>query len=152
MVKSLEKVLLEFEISCLDGRDVTRLSQFLKSAQLEKLVGLPADFDKEHHDANIVPWTRENILVQLEKDLEFAFQKALDRRGISSSFMFNCIKMWNNILEEGLENPNEKEMYPMYGLPYYKLTALKYGWDNPIEEDTGSELYYNEDDDDLIYW
>ena len=41
----------------------------------------------------------------------------------------------------GLENFDE---YPMYGLPIFKATAIKYGFENPIGEDSGSEDYYNE--------
>ena len=36
--------------------------------------------------------------------------------------------------------------YAMYGLPLFKATAVKYGWDNPIGEDTGTEEYYAEED------
>ena len=32
----------------------------------------------------------------------------------------------------------------MYGLPIFKATAVKYGFENPIGEDTGSEKKYNE--------
>jgi hypothetical protein len=32
-----------------------------------------------------------------------------------------------------------RDDYQMYGLPLFKATALKYGWDNPIGEDSGSE-------------
>jgi hypothetical protein len=32
----------------------------------------------------------------------------------------------------------------MYGLPIFKATAQKYGFNNPIGEDTGSEEKYNE--------
>lgn len=34
----------------------------------------------------------------------------------------------------------------MYGLPLFKATALLYGFDNPIGDDSGSEEYYNEED------
>ena len=34
--------------------------------------------------------------------------------------------------------------YAMYGLPLFKATAVKYGWDNPIGDDTGEEDFYNE--------
>ena len=31
----------------------------------------------------------------------------------------------------------------MYGLPLFKATAEKYGFDNPIGDDTGRENYYD---------
>lgn len=63
------------------------------------------------------------------------------QRGISSSLMADVVMMWNWILEDGLEDFDE---YPMYGLPIFKATAIKYGFENPIGDDTGSEDYYNE--------
>ena len=54
--------------------------------------------------------------------------------------MFEVVKRWNKVLEEGLEN---YDSYEMYGLPLFKATAVKYGWKNPIGDDTGNESYYN---------
>lgn len=75
---------------------------------------------------------------QLEEDVRFGFEKALNQRGISASLMFECVMMWNYILEEGLEDWDEDD-YGFYGLPLFKATAVKYGWDNPIGEDSGRE-------------
>lgn len=36
------------------------------------------------------------------------------------------------------------DSYAMYGLPLFKATAVKYGFDNPIGDDTGAEDYYEE--------
>lgn len=32
--------------------------------------------------------------------------------------------------------------YRFYGLPLFKATAVKYGWNNPIGEDSGREKKY----------
>lgn len=72
-----------------------------------------------------------------------ACEKALDQRGISASLMFYVVLRWNQVLEEGLENYPE-ENYAMYGLPLFKATAVKYGWENPIGDDNGDEEFYNE--------
>lgn len=56
--------------------------------------------------------------------------------------MFECVMMWNYILEEGLEDWDEDD-YRFYGLPLFKATAVKYGWDNPIGEDSGRERKYD---------
>lgn len=90
----------------------------------------------------VVEFTRENVLKQLEEDVRFGFEKALNQRGISASLMFECVMMWNYILEEGLEDWDEDD-YGFYGLPLFKATAVKYGWDNPIGEDSGRERKYD---------
>lgn len=87
-------------------------------------------------------WTRENILAQLKEDVEFGFKKALDKRGISASLMLQVVMAWNLVLEEGLEDWDENN-YAQYGLPLFKATAEKYGWDNPIGEDDGDEYKYS---------
>lgn len=33
--------------------------------------------------------------------------------------------------------------YRFYRLPLFKATAVKYGWDNPIGEDSGRERKYD---------
>lgn len=35
------------------------------------------------------------------------------------------------------------EYITFYGLPLFKATAVKYGWDNPIGEDSGRERKYD---------
>ena len=83
-------------------------------------------------------------VVRCENDFEFGFEKALDRRGISSGLMFDVVRKWNKVLEEGLEDWDENN-YAMYGLPLFKATAVKYGWDNPIGDDEGNESEYGDD-------
>lgn len=78
-------------------------------------------------------WTRENILEQLKEDVAFGFEKALNERGISSGLMFDVVLKWNKVLEEGLENYNSNDYEP-YGIPLFKATAEKYGFENPIEK------------------
>jgi len=122
----------------LDDRFGSRLCQFLTDEQVEKIGFVIKEEYKGKRQ--IKEWTRENILAQLKEDVDFGFEKALDKRGISSNLMFEVVKRWNKVLEEGLEN---YDSYEMYGLPLFKATAVKYGWKNPIGDDTGSESYYN---------
>lgn len=124
----------------LDCRDLGRIATYLKKEDLVQLGVKEESLD----DFTTKEYTRDNILKDLESDLEFAFTKALDKRGISSAFMFEVIRMWNTILEEGLQDWSD-ENYKWYGLPLYKATALKYGFDNPIGEDTGEEDEYGDD-------
>lgn len=137
-MKTLEQI-QEYmkEPKTIDGRDLYRLMQFIPE---EKLADFGLDLKEEFKGKHIhKEMTKENILEQLEEDVAFGFEKALNRRGISSGLMFNVVMMWNWILEEGLESYDEEAGYPQYGLPLFKATAVKYGFDNPIGEDTGSE-------------
>ena len=135
-MKTVEQI-LKYEFQCLDGRDLYRLFDFLTEEQLNSIgVTLKEEYKGKH---KTIPLTRENVLNKLEGDVAFGFEKALDKRGISASFMYEVVKMWNWILEEGLETFDD---YAQYGLPLFKATALKYGFDNPIGEDTGEESKY----------
>jgi hypothetical protein len=139
-MKTLEQVLESFESRTMDGRDAVRLGKFVKCADLGKIgMALTEGVDVEERDKEVIEWTRENILEQLKHDVEFGFEKALDQRGISASCMYGVVTMWNKILEEGLEN---FEDYAQYGLPLFKATAVKYGFDNPIGDDEGDEEQY----------
>ena len=138
-MKTLTQIKNFYKCNTLDGRDLTRLAQFIPKEQLNDF-GLELNEEyKGKHKA--MPFIKENILNQLKEDVEFGFEKALGQRGISSSLMFNVVNMWNWILEEGLENWDE-DNYAQYGLPLFKATAVKYGFDNPIGDDNGNEYKY----------
>ena len=138
-MKTLQQVKEQYNSATIDGRDLTRLARFIPEAELSDF-GL--ELAEEHVGKHIhIEFTKENILKQLKEDVEFGFEKALRQRGISAELMAEVVKMWNWVLEEGLEDFDD---YPMYGLPIFKATALKYGFENPIGEDDGSETSYNE--------
>ncbi|MFA5165434.1 MAG: hypothetical protein WC481_07720 [Candidatus Omnitrophota bacterium] len=129
-----------YKSDTIDGRDVSRLASFLPEEALADIGVELKDEYKGHHVPE--PLTRENVLKHLKDDLAFAFEKALDKRGISASLMHSVVCMWNWVLEEGLEDFDE---YAQYGLPTLKATAIKYGFDNPIGEDDGNEEQYASD-------
>lgn len=140
-MKTLEEIIgnyKEFETS-LEDRLGVRLCQFLTVEQMKE-IGFELKEGAEHTP---IEWNRENVLKQLKKDVAFGFEKALNRRGISSGLMFDVVLGWNKILEEGLEDWDE-DNYAMYGLPLFKATAIKYGFNNPIGDDTGSESRYGD--------
>ena len=56
-------------------------------------------------------WTEENILDELKGNLEFTIEKALGHRGISASLMYDVLKSWCIVLENGLEETE----YGWYG-------------------------------------
>lgn len=146
-MKTLEQI-VGHEFQCLDGRDKSRFAQFVPFDMLDKFDIHPADDynSKEIWDKEVlVPFTRENVLNQLKDDVEFGFEKALGKRGISASLMYECVSFWNWILEEGLEDFDD---YAQYGLPLFKATAVKYGFDNPIGDDNGDEYCYSAEAED----
>jgi len=140
-MKNLETIKELYKSKTLDGRDLNRLAKFIPFKYLKDFgFELKAGVTEEEYNKNVVEFTKENVLIQLKKDVEFGFEKALNQRGISAGLMAEVVKMWNWILEEGLE---DFDSYPMYGLPIFKATAVKYGFDNPIGDDDGDESKYD---------
>lgn len=138
-MKTLAQVKEQYKSNTLDGRDLYRLMQFIPESELKDFgLELKPEYVGTHKH---IDFTRENVLAQLKKDVEFGFEKALGQRGISAVMMAEVVMMWNWVLEEGLEDFDD---YPMYGLPIFKATAVKYGFDNPIGDDTGCESIYGE--------
>lgn len=123
----------------LDDRFGKRLCNFLTEEQA-KLIGWQVADGCQWSEPK--EWTKENILAQLKEDVAFGFEKALDQRGISAGLMFDVVLKWNRVLEDGLE-AWDKNNYAQYGLPLFKATAVKYGFDNPIGDDDGDEYRYS---------
>jgi hypothetical protein len=139
-MKDLQSIKEQYKSETLDGRDLYRLMQFIPESDLKDFrLTLKEEFNGTHQHIEL---TRNAVLQQLKKDVEFGFEKALNQRGISAGLMFEVVMMWNWILEEGLENYDENNGYAQYGLPLFKATAIKYGFNNPIGEDNGNENKY----------
>lgn len=122
---------------CIDSRDYYRLADFFPAEDLE-ILGFNLKENAEHIPKDL---TQENILAQLKFDVSFGFEKALDKRGISSGLMYEVVKMWLWILDDELF---DFDGYAMYGLPLFKAVALKYNFENPIDNDSGGEPKYAE--------
>lgn len=122
------------------SRDVARIGPYLdnKDATFVKEL-LKFEWKPEADFSNPKEWIKENILNSLETDLESAFEKALDRRGLSSELYYELVKFWLIILEDPL---SDFEEYAQYGLPLYKHVAIKYGFNNPIGDNNGDEDHY----------
>lgn len=143
-MKTLEQVKALYESQTLDGRDLHRLMQFIPEGQLADFgISLKPEFVGTHEHKDL---TRDAVLAQLESDVSFGFDKALNKRGLSAGMMFEVVSMWNWILEEGLEDFSE-DNYAQYGLPLFKATAVKYSFDNPIGDDLGNEYGYSSEAD-----
>jgi len=129
------------ESNCIDGRDYYRLVRFFPVSNW-KVLGCEKT-DQTKPDPEPIELTKENVLKQLAKDVAFGFEKALDKRGISSSLMYEVVRMWLWVLDdEQLYNDNE---YGMYGLALFKKVAVKYNLKNEIGEDHGYETKYSND-------
>ena len=137
-MKTIERIVADYKSETVDGRDFHRLAMFTPEAMLPEIgYKLKDEFVGKHAH---IPLTKENVLKQLEEDVAFGFNKALGQRGLSAGLMYQVVSMWNWILEEGLE---DFDKYAQYGLPLFKATAIKYGFDNPIGNDKGSEKKYS---------
>lgn len=111
-----------------------RLCQFLT---VEQAKSIDWEVLKQYH--NPIEFTKQNVIKQLESDVAFGFKKALEKNLLISKLMFDVVKEWLFILEDPLKDFDD---YSMYGLPLFKAIAVKYGFDNPIGEDDGSEDKY----------
>lgn len=111
-----------------------RLRQFLT---VEQAKSIDWEVLKQYH--NPIEFTKQNVIKQLESDIAFGFKKALEKNLLISKLMFDVVKEWLFILEDPLKDFDD---YSMYGLPLFKAVAVKYGFDNPIGEDDGSEDKY----------
>lgn len=111
-----------------------RLRQFLT---VERAKSIDWEVSKQYHKT--IEFTKQNVLKQLESDVAFGFKKALEKNLLISKLMFDVVKEWLLILEDPLKDFDD---YSMYGLPLFKAVAVKYGFDNPIGEDDGSEDKY----------
>lgn len=140
-MKTKEEVLAHFADyeTPIQDRFGSRLCLFLTEEEANKIGFERVDKNKPWETPK--EWTKENIIAQLKEDVALGFEKALNQRGISSSLMFDVVRKWNIVLEDGLENYDENN-YAQYGLPLFKATAVKYGFDNPIGEDSGCERTY----------
>lgn len=53
------------------------------------------------------------------------------------------VEKYGKVMGEHYYNKFVHEFDGNYGLPLFKATAVKYGWDNPIGEDSGRERKYD---------
>lgn len=122
-MKTINEILEDYDEyeTALDDRFGLRLVQFLTVEQAEKIGFIFKEEYKELHMPK--EWTEENIIAQLKEDVLFGWEKACNQRGISSSLMYEVVKTWCKVLENGLENFND---YAPYGMPLFKAVADKY--------------------------
>ncbi len=111
----------------LDGRDYSRLADFFPASDLDAF-GFSL---KDGATWNVKPWTEDEVRKQLKHDVEFAFEKAYNQRGISASMMHAVVKMWMWILED--EKLVYGEDFDDYGVNYLRRVAVNHGLADPGE-------------------
>ena len=124
----------EFEKdSMIDTRFTKRLMDFLPTSEWEKF-GYKYIGEKE-----FIPkeWNEENILEQLKEDVKVGIEKATNHRGISANLMFDVVKAWCKILENGLDTTE----YGWYGDKLFKAVDKYYKF-GLINENTFNEEFY----------
>jgi hypothetical protein len=122
---TLDETIKTHKERCFDRRDTLRLAEFVPTCRLGE-IGIELKKGATVDDSDLVAFTKENVIKLLEGDVRFGYEKAQDQRGLSACAMFHCVAMWNHILQEGLENFDD---YGSYGMPLFKATAEKYGWE-----------------------
>ena len=118
-MKTLEQVLANHEkdiqgtTMMFDDRLGIRLCQFLTEEQA-KTIGFTV---KEGCTwTPPIPFTEENVLKQLKKDVEFGWEKACGHRGISANMMYDVVLAWCQILENEFATWDD---YAPYGTPLF---------------------------------
>lgn len=122
-MKTLEQV-RERGSKTLDGRDFNRIARFLSAVEFERF-GLEITDERKGSHAPI-PYTRENVIAQMKKDVVFGFEKLLDERALSARTMATVVGMWIWILEDDLANYNGTV------LGFLEAVAEQFGFDNPL--------------------
>ena len=123
---------------------LSKLVEFIPENELKDFgLSIKEEFIGKHIH---IEWTRENILKRLESVTASGFENALghekgfNKKEGDAFFLVAILHHWNWILEEGLEDFYD---FPRFGLPMFKATAIKYGFNNPIGDDFGNELKYD---------
>ena len=86
-------------------------------------------------------WTKENILEQLKKDVDFAIEKAVNHSGISSSLMVDVVKAWCKVLENGLDKIEYEDCW--YGHKLYQAVDEMYHF-GLVNSDTFNDTFFKE--------
>jgi hypothetical protein len=111
-----------------DSRDYARLVHFFPVKDWEKF-GLK--LKEGAGEPKVEEYTIDNVMEYVKRDLDFAFEKAINHRGISSSLMFDVMKMWMWILEDELA---DTAGYGNYGIFFYSKIAKKYDLPDRMDE------------------
>lgn len=127
-MKTVQYMIDNYTFECFDGRDAQRFSDYVEEKDLEKIGLKMSEGCEGSHETK--PYTRESVLENLKRDVLFGWEKCQNQRGLSAGLMYSVVRMWNTILEEGLEDFDD---YGEYGQPLFEKTAEKYGWTDELD-------------------
>ena len=102
--------------SLLDNRDLNRLLLYLTYDEAVDILDSKIAIGwREWHEVR--SWDEQTITEHIRSSLEFAFEKALGQRSISSSLMHGVMRMWMWVIQD--EKLAEGELdYRDYGLAF----------------------------------
>ena len=110
--------------STLDHRDVNRLLAYLTYDEAISAVGNVFKEGAEEEWGDVKPWNVETVTKNMQDSLEFAFEKALNQRGISASLMYDVMCMWVWVIQD--DDLLNDAYYSNYGLPFLYRVRDKY--------------------------
>ena len=111
------------------------MQEYLGDNIISTTDSLPANLYKKHMDILKIVLLSLSILLLLCLYLMIRNNNVLNFR----------LHLLDQIHIQSSEDIMNDKDYAMYGLPLFKATALKYGFDNPIGDDLGSEDKYDEE-------
>lgn len=86
---------------------------------------------------------------EVKHEIDLRFHEFVERTGKEPEYV-ECQIVWKETGDDkratiklSLSINDDDNDYAFYGLPLFKATAVKYGWDNPIGEDSGRERKYD---------
>lgn len=95
-------------------RDINRLLPYLTYNEAKDIFG--DIFDKQNWLITKL-WSEKTIMEDIRSSLKFAFEKALDQRGISSWLMHGVMRMWMWVIQDE-ELTRGDPGYSDYGVVY----------------------------------
>ena len=132
-MKTLNDVIKDYRVGSFDWRDLGRLLEYIPRDKIKEMTlsnplggGQITEKDFIRFPEKIIDFTKENIVNSLKKDLNFAYEKACDQRGLSADAMYNVIKMWVWILELNVKDipyGYSDGYYEGYGKKYFEVVA-----------------------------
>jgi hypothetical protein len=107
--------------SFLDHRDLNRLLRFMtynEATDLYSLQSPKTDWPEPK------PWDEPTLREVIQGDLDFTFEKAYNRRGISAELMHGVMRMWAWVLCDDVLAAEEH--YDDYGIDFLKRFSEKH--------------------------
>ena len=102
--------------SCLDHRDIDRLLRYLTYDEAVEYLGDVFKEGAKDKWGEPQTWDEETVTQHIRDSLEFAFEKALEQRGISAGLMHTVMLMWLWVMQD--QELLDECHYTNYGLPY----------------------------------